>query len=226
MKKLTTLFLSASAIIALSFTGSAEFEGKIVYSIDISGGNMPPQAKSMMAGSTATVYVKGDKARTEMNMGMQNTISIFDRKTNTSVTLMDVMGNKYKLKQETKKDEKKADVKTNITSETKTIAGYACKKAEVTMTDEKGAHTFNIWFTEEISNHINTSHENGYQFKDIKGTPLEYEIQAQNGMTMKMTATSVSKEKVDDSKFIAPDGYQEMSMEDMQKDMMQKMQGK
>src|ERR1051325_2984496 len=172
MKKLISIL--SLAVICFSFTGS-EFEGKIVYSIDISGGNMPPQAKSMMAGSTATVYVKGDKAKTEMNMGMQTTTSYFDRKTNKSVTLMEIMGNKYQLKQEDKKDAKKPDIKTNITSETKTIAGYACKKAEVTMTDEKGTHTFNIWFTEEISNHINTSNENAYQFKDIKGTPLEYE---------------------------------------------------
>ena len=224
MKKLTSLLVLASAIIALSFTGSADFEGKVVYSIDISGGNMPPQAKSMMQGSTATVYVKGDKAKTEMNMGMQTTTSFYDRKTNTSVTLMEIMGNKYKLKPEEKKDEKKPDVKTNITSETKTIAGYVCKKAEVTMTDAKGAHTFNIWFTEDIPNHINTNHENGYQFKDIKGMPLEYEIEAKNGMTMKMTATSVSKETIDDSKFVIPDGYKEMTAEEMQQDLMKNMQ--
>jgi len=227
MKKLTLLFLSASAIITTSFTGSSDFEGKVVYSIDFVGGNLPPQAKSMMAGSTATIYIKGDKTRTEMNMGMQNTISIYDRKANTSVTLMEVMGNKYKLKQDnSKKDEKKPDMKVNVTSETKTIAGYSSKKAEVIMTDSKGtSHTSHIWFTEEISNHMNTTHENGYQFKDIKGMPLEYEIKAQNDMSMKMTATSVSKETVADSKFVIPDGYKETTPEEMQKDMMQKMQG-
>ena len=84
---------------------------------------------------------------------------------------------------------------------------------------------YNIWFTEEISNHMNTSNENGYQFQGIKGMPLEYEIKAQNGMSMKMTATSVSKETVADSKFVIPDGYKETTVEEMQKDMMQKMQG-
>ena len=227
MKKLTLLFLSASVIITASFTGSSDFEGKIVYSIDFTGAKMPPEAKNMMAGSTATIYIKGDKTRTEMNMGMQNTISLYDGKANTSVTLMEVMGNKYKIKQDnSKKDEKKPDTKMNVTSETKTIAGYKCKKAEVTVTDSKGtSHLANIWFTEEISNHMNTSNENGTQFKDIKGMPLEYEMQAQNGMSMKLTATSVNKETVADSKFTVPDGYKETTIEEMQKDMMQKMQG-
>lgn len=227
MKKLPLLLLSATAIIATSFTGSSDFEGKIVYSIDVNNPNMPPQAKSMMAGSKATIYIKATKSRTDMNMGPQTTTSIYDSKTNTSVMLMEMMGSKYKIKTDAaKKDEKSPDVKVNVTSETKTIAGYTCKKAEVTMTDKSGSsHVTNIWFTEEISNRMNTANENGYQFKDIKGMPLEYEIKAQNGMSMKMTATSVSKESVADSKFDIPSDYKETTMEEMQKDMMQKMQG-
>ena len=227
MKNLTLLFLSATAIIAASFTGTSDFEGKLVYSIDFVNANMPPQAKSMMAGSTATIYIKGDKARTDMNMGPQTTTTIYDRKANTHVTLMDMMGNKYQIKGEPeKKGGKKPEVKVTITSETKTIAGYSCKKAEVTMADSKGTnHVTNIWFTEDISNHMYAGNENGAQFKDIKGMPLEYEVQAQNGMSMKMTATSVSKETVADSKFAIPDGYKETTVEEMQKDMMQKMQG-
>ena len=226
MKKSILLFLSASAIVATSFTGSSDFEGKIVYAIDFNNPNMPPQAKAMMAGSNATTYIKGTKTRSEVNMAMQNTIAIYDSKTNTAVTLMEVMGNKYKIKNDlSKKDEKKPDTKVNVTSETKVIAGYTCKKAEVTFTDKNGTATnTNIWFTEEISNHMNTSSENGYQFKDIKGMPLEYEIKTQNGMTMKMSATSVSKETVADSKFDIPSEYKETTVEDMQKDMMKMMQ--
>ena len=227
MKKITLLFLSVSAIIALFFAGSTEFEGKIIYSIDFANANMPAQAKSMMAGSTATIYIKGTKSRSDMNMGPQTTTSIYDSKTNTSTMLMEVMGSKYKIKTEpSKKDEKRPEVKVNVTSETKTIDGYVCKKAEVTVTDSKGsAHATNIWFTEEISNHMNVGDDRSAQFRNIKGMPLEYEVQAQNGMSMKMTATSVSKETVSDSKFEIPSGYKETTIEDMQKEMMQMMQG-
>ena len=139
MQKLTLFFFTTAAIIATSFTGASDFEGKIVYAIDFIGASMPPQAKSMMAGSKAIIYIKAAKSRTEMNMGPQITISIYDSKTNTFVTLMEVMGSKYKIKTDnSKKDEKKPDVKVNVTSETKTIAGYLCKKAEVTVTDSKG----------------------------------------------------------------------------------------
>lgn len=226
MKKITFLLLSAAAIIASSFTGSTEFEGKIVYTIDINNPNMSAQAKSMMAGSTSTVYIKGTKSRSEMNMGMQTSTSIFDSKTNTSVLLMEMMGNKYKIKYDpSKNEEKKSDVKVNVTSETKTIASYTCKKAEVTVTDKNGtSHVTNIWFTEEISNHMNSSDNRGAQFKDIKGMPLEYEIQSPNGMSMKMTASSVSKETIADSKFDIPSDYKETTMEDLQKDMMKNMQ--
>lgn len=224
MKKSIVLLAAVAAITSLSFTGTADFEGKIVYTVDLSGANLPPQAKSMMAGSKSTIFLKGTKSRTEMDMGMQKTISIYDSKTNTSITLMEVMGNKYKLKADDKKTEKNPKIKVNVTSETKIIAGYACKKAEVTMMDDKGNSTMNIiWFTEEISNRMNTTSENGYQFKDIKGMPLEYEVKAQNGMVMKMTATSVVKETVPDNKFDVPAGYKEMTAEEMQKDMMEKM---
>lgn len=226
MKK-SLLFLTAVLFTALtSFTSTSDFEGKIVYAVDLSGANMPPEIRSMFAGSKSIIYLKGTKSRTEMDMGMQKTISIYDAKTNTSVALMEVMGNKYKIKNQDKKDEKKPEIKVNVTSLTKTIAGYICKKAEVTIKDDKGGSIVNhIWFTEAISNRMNINSENGYQFKDIKGMPLEYEMKASNGMVLKMTATSIVKENVSDSWFEVPAGYTEVTPEEMQRDMMKKMSG-
>lgn len=225
MKKIAPLLAFVFTVICFSFTGS-DFEGKVIYSIEINNPNMSSQAKSMMAGSTSTIYIKGSKARTDMKMGPQTTTTIYDHNANTSVMLMEMMGNKYKIRMDNqKKDEKKSEIKTKVTSETKTIAGYSCKKAEVTVTDPKGtSNTFNIWFTEEISNHMNSETENDEQFKDITGMPMEYEVKSSNGGSMKMTATSVSKESVDDSKFLIPGDYIETTIDGMKKDMMQKMQ--
>jgi GLPGLI family protein len=228
MKKFIFLFAAVSAITLFSFTDTTDFEGKIVYAVDIVGTNLSPEAKSMMAGSKSVIYIKGTKSRMEMDMIMQKTISIYDYKTDTSITLIEVMGNKYKLKMDDKKSDKKAEktpeIKVNVTSETKVIAGYTCKKAEVTVKDEKGnSVTNNIWFTEAISNYMNSSSKNGYHFKGIKGMPLEYEMKAQNGMVMRMTATSVIKEPVSDSKFEVPADYKEITVEEMQKEMIEKM---
>jgi|ERR1051326_2232865 hypothetical protein len=228
MKKFILFSVSAAAIIFSSFTaGTPAFEGKIVYSIDVNSNDMPPEAKAMMAGSEYITYIKEMKTRSEMNMGMQNTISIYDGSTKTSVSLIDMMGNKYMIKSDaSKKDEKQPDAKVNVTGETKTIAGYVCKKAEITSKDKDGnTQTANIWFTEEIPNRMNVADKRYAKFRDITGMPLEYEMQGQRGMTMKMTATSVSKESVSDDKFLIPSGYKETTIEDMQKEMMQMYQG-
>jgi hypothetical protein len=53
--------------------------------------------------------------------------------------------------------------------------------------------------------------------------PLEYEMKAERGMKLKMTAKTVSKEKISDSKFDIPSDYKETTLEEMQKEMMKMM---
>ena len=220
MKKI--LLLSAITIFAISnfsFTGT-DFEGKIVFDIDFNSPNMPDEAKAMMAGSELTIYIKGSKTRSDIEMPMQNSTTISDSKTKTSVRLVEAGGNKYKIKnEEPAADKKTPDATIKYLDETKEIAGYKCKKAEITFKDKAGeSHTTAVYYTEEISNQMGSDNRSS-QFKDLKGMPLEYEIYNERG-SMKMTATSVSKEKVPDSKFEIPSGYKEPTLEEMQKEMM------
>ena len=227
MKKLFVLSAIASlSLFSSSFTGNtAGFEGKVHFDISVSGGQMPPEAMAMFAGSELTIFIKGMRSRSEMNMGFQNSITISDGKTNTAVSLMDVMGNKYMIKSDNSKEEdKSADVTVKELDETKEIAGYKCKKAEITYKDKSGnPMVTTVFYSEDISNQMGYDKKN-YQFKGIKGMPLEYEINADRGMKLKMTATSVTKESVPDSKFEIPSGYKETTPEEMQKDMMKMMQ--
>src|ERR1035437_7436406 len=127
MKKLSLLVLSLAAIVAFSFTNStSDIEGKIVYTISVEDANLPPEAKAMFEGSEMTMYIKDTKSRSEMNMGFQNTTTISDGKTKTSVLLMEVMGNKYKIKNDEsakKEDDKNPDVTVKYSDDTKEIAG-------------------------------------------------------------------------------------------------------
>lgn len=225
MKKISLFLLVAAAIVAFSFTTSTpEFEGKISYEITVDAGNMPPEAVAMFEGSELNVYIKGTKSRSDVSMGFQNTSTISDTKTNTSVTLMDIMGNKYKIKSDPTKDEKSPDVSVKYMDDTKEIAGYKCKKAVITYKDKSGnEQVTSIYYTEEISNYTGNDSRNS-MFKNIKGMPLEYEMRAERGMKMKMTAKTISKEKVSDSKFDIPSDYKETTAEDIQKEMMKKMQ--
>lgn len=49
--------------------------------------------------------------------------------------------------------------------------------------------------------------------------PLEYESLADRGMKMKMTAKSITKESVSDSKFEIPSDYKEIKSDDIYKEM-------
>ncbi|MFI5151048.1 MAG: DUF4412 domain-containing protein [Bacteroidia bacterium] len=212
MNKFFLRFTLSAALLATAVVSKAQksWEGSIVFTIDVSGEGLPPEAKQMMEGSEMKVYMKGDKSRTDMKMAMQNTITIADAKTKSSFILMDMMGQKIKM---INKDDgkKQPDVAVKELAETKEIAGYKCKKAELTVPNQE---PITVYYTEEIGN-------NGYntQMKGIKGYPLQFEVN-QGGMKIGYTAKSVTKEKIEDSKFTVDDKeYKVMTREELMKSM-------
>jgi GLPGLI family protein len=195
---------------SLSVQAQKSFEGTIVYGIDVTGEGLPPEIKQMMAGSEMTVCMKGDKCRTDQKIGPQQSITIADAKTKISFTLVEMMGNKYKIN--TKPDEKKPEVTVKELPETKEIAGYKCKKAEITTPGSTEPLT--VYYTPEIGN-------TGYnsKIKGIKGYPLAFEVN-QGGMKMTFTAKTVSTEKVDESKFtVDTKDYKETTQEELMRSM-------
>ena len=52
-------------------------------------------------------------------------------------------------------------------------------------------------------------------FKDIDGTMLQYEVEA-NGMTMMFTATDVDKGNVSKSEFEVPEDFKQVTKEELQ----------
>jgi GLPGLI family protein len=211
--------LAVSVISNIAAQKNTPFEGKVTYKISFEGSGLPPEAMTMLNGSESVNYIKGDKRRTDLNMAIQSTSAIIDGKSKQVVTLMDIMGQKYLIRMseaDLKKEEEKNPI-TNIkySDETKTIAGYKCKKAEATVkTGEGKEEVVSVWYTDEIP-----SSEVKSVYKGLKGFPMEYMIN-QSGFKMTFTATSVSKEPVADSKFEIPkEGYTETTMEDFQKAM-------
>lgn len=223
MKKAITVVSALLFLLAGSFCaaqGGKGFEGKISYTISIDG--LPPEAAPFMAGSNMEIWCKGDKSRCDMSIGMMSkTTTISNQKTKEVVTLMEMMGKKYMMR--SKADEQKKDPKTpmpKITylNETKTIAGYLCKKAQMTFTGKDGkSETLDVYYTEQFSNYVP---QEGYQ--GLKGLPMEYVIRPEGQqMLMRMTVTAVSKETVADTKFDIPEGYTETTKEEMVKGVKQ-----
>lgn len=218
MKK---LILAICIALLSTVTLSAQiFEGIVVYTISFENSGLPPEAIAMLKGAESTVYIKADKRRIDMNTAMQSTITVVDGKAKTVTTAMDIMGQKYLIKMN-QNDLNKEKAEAPVTSikyldETKVIAGYKCKKAEVTMKMKEGKEqTFIVFYTDQIP-----TSETKNVFEGLKGMPLEYSI-AQGGINMTFSTKSIEKVAVPDSKFeLAKDGYKETTMEELQKAMM------
>lgn len=220
MKKLFST-LAAVAFTALSFTATAQIkEGYIVYETKIEG--LPPE-QAAMGESETKVYFKNGKSLTEVNNMMMSMQMMVDDK--GMLMLMDQMGNKIAMKQTKEEMEKEAaknkdkdkDPKIEYTNETKTIAGYECKKAIITTVgkDKKEQKT-DIWYCEKFDNPNKTGEgRGGKMFKGLNGLPFEYKMD--NGpYKVLMTAKEVSTDPVSDSKFnLSTDGYKLMTADEM-----------
>lgn len=219
---LFSLFILCSSLPILAQKVS-NFEGIIKYSVSFEDAGLPPEAIALFKNAEVKLYISPDKQRTDINMVMQNSTSIVDLKEKTLVNIMDIGGKKYliKIDQDQLKKDKEAEpnLKINYTTETKTIAGYVCQKAEVVMDDASGT-IMSVYFTEEIPlNEINPV------YKGLKGFPLEYTMNM-GGITIKFIANSITKEKIDKSVFdVSKEGYIETTTEALQQELMKQMIG-
>ena len=218
MKKICVMLAFAAST---SIFAQNTFQGKVVYEMSYPGTELDANTMAMMPKETI-IYIKNEKVRSEISMGgMGSSVSIVDNKTKTSTTLMDMMGQKIAFKATAEDVEKMkakgaSEPKVTLLNETKEIAGYKCKKAEIEMEDNKENVKMYVYYSNEITNGSNNW--SNPQYKGIDGFLMEYEI-AKQGVKMRMSVKSVSKENVDDSKFAIPTGYTEMNQEQMMKAM-------
>lgn len=198
----TLLFLVAAALMA-----GKPFEGVITYKISYPDTKFS-EAQLNMFPKMMTVSVKGSKARTEMNTGAGTQIVILDYVAKTKVALINMMGQKYAIKENAQDIEKENTDKpkgtVNVTNETRNIAGYICKKAIIT-TDEDGVKsTYEVWFTEELGG--KDANFDDPLYKDINGVLMEFIIKNPQ-FSMKLNATSVEKKAIAAKDFEIPDDY-------------------
>jgi GLPGLI family protein len=209
--KLTILLFTVFAFTSL-VVAQTDFEGKVIYTISYK--DLPEEMKAMegMLAKNMTIVMKGSKSRVEQSQMMGKNVVVSDMDQKNGFMEMDMAGQKFRINISTEEFEQKSNQLPNIEylDETKTIAGYPCKKA--IMKDENGLLTMTVFYTEKITNKSQT------EFAGLKGFPLQYSMQQQN-MTMEMTATQVTKESISDDAFKKSDGYQEITQADLQKMM-------
>ncbi|HXL58084.1 MAG TPA: hypothetical protein VN958_17605, partial [Chitinophagaceae bacterium] len=160
-----------------------------------------------LAGATKTLYIKGKMSRIDMNGSNYKQSVIYDNETGTAIILKEIGAVKYISTfnaNEWKKENKQFEGLTvTLTTETKTILGYECKKAVVHLKD---GNSYNIFYAPAI---MPSASENPYQFKDIPGFVLQYETYANKSSTkITYTATLINFNPVPASRFVIPaSGY-------------------
>jgi len=218
MKNLfSKIALSALAVFFFGQLSAQSFEGEIHYTI--SWENLPEEMASMeaMLPKEATGTVKGHMYKFEQPQPMGGKqITIMDNEAESGVLLMDMMGQKKAVvldkEQRDKMNPNPEDPEFQYMDETKEIAGYDCKKALMTMNSGEQEVTLEIFYTDEIDN-VGLN-----QFEGLKGFPLQYSTSMGN-FIMTLTADKVEEKKVSEEAFAVPDGYEHISLEELQKSM-------
>jgi len=218
MKKVFSIVMVLSALM-LIFTGNTNaqkkksFSGSITFEITYGGSIDAAQLAQLP--KTAVMKILGNKTRLETGGGVETTITDGDSK--TILILLDIaqMGKKFAIKQTKQQiDDQLKDQPAPIIKyidETKEIAGFKVKKAEILSISKEGNDTVKVvcWYTEEIgSQDINFA----AQFRGLNGQALEYSINTPD-ISMTYIAKEIKKGNVKATDFLQPTDYEETTMD-------------
>ena len=219
MKKILTgyilIFAAMIILMPIAKAQKAPFSGTVIFDVKAIG-EIPEQAKSMMP-TEMTCRITPDKQSMSMNFGMMEQKTIYDAVKQDASMLMNIMGQKFVIKNtaaqisETKKKEGET-TGVKITNETKTIAGYVCKKAIVTMKSKDGSETtIDVYFTDDIDV---SRYKFSNTFPEINGLPLEFTMKT-GPMSFNMIARSIKKENIPTSEFVIAADYKQVTTEEL-----------
>ena len=192
---------------------SSGFEGVVTYTVVANGAAMSHAGQRERK---ITVYIKGNKSKTIVGSGNYiNTIIANLNEPDDYILLMDADGHKYQLKNDPAK--KYSAPVINYVDGTKTIEGYTCHKAEVTIkVDEATTIKEDVYYTTDIS-----SGTSNREFRGLKGFPLEW-VTTNLANTTTTTAINIDKKSLSDDEFSVPPGYKLVTQEEMLQDMKKK----
>ncbi|MBL7137481.1 MAG: DUF4412 domain-containing protein [Bacteroidales bacterium] len=206
-------------MVVSAFAGPKSFQGVITYKITYPD-NKFSESQLAMFPKVMTVTIKDDKAKSEIQTPMGTQIEITNYAEKTKVGLINMMGQKYAINETTEEimeEMKKQPVpEVQITGETKTIAGYTCKKAVITVDENGSKSTYEVWFSEDFGAR-NPNFDNPL-YKDINGVLMEFSMITPQ-FTMVFTAISVEKKNIPNKEFDIPADYTITTKEELQSKM-------
>ena len=212
MKKLYSI-LSLALIVNFSAQAQKKLtEATISYDIVINTGTDKPRAADFFDGATNTIFIKGNKSRTEMVSSLGTQATIIDAAKNNIAILKEFGEQKY-LIQLTPANWKEANQKNDnvefaYSEEIKTILGYKCNKAIGKLPD---GTTFVVWYTTDL---VPENKDFQYVNRSLPGLAMEYESNIGN-FKLTYTVSKINLSPVPAAKFDLPkSGYRVMSYEE------------
>ncbi|GAB4092413.1 hypothetical protein [Flaviaesturariibacter terrae] len=187
-------------------------EATISYDIVINTGTERPRAADFLDGATNTVYLKGNRSRTEMVSSLGTESSILDDGARMYYNIKEYGAQKYIIRM-TEANWKEAnrryeDVQFSFTNETKTILGYKCLKAIGRLSD---GSSFVVWYTPDLVPENRTFQ---YVNRGLPGLAMEYESNV-GSLKVTYTVSKISTGPVPAAKFELPkSGFRVVSYEE------------
>jgi hypothetical protein len=162
-----------------------------------------------------TVYIKGNKSRSEMTSSFFSSTTIFDVNTGFGVILREVSGQKLLIRMNpddwAERNRMYDGIVYKNASETREIAGYKCIKA---VGQTRFGGTVTVYYTRDI---IPENRQYDPIFRNLDGLPLEYEFTSGN-VRIRYRIARINLNPVPVSKFDVPSsGYREMNYEESKK---------
>jgi GLPGLI family protein len=214
-KRIILLFFGLAGLLMNAQAQRKVSELTLVYDASISSGSKEPKMADALDGHSKTIYLKGNMSRVEMVSALLSSSTIHDSKTGSSVVLKEVSGQKLLIRMTPDNfaeiNKRYDGISFTNTDDTKAIAGYNCVKAVARLPD---GTTFTVYYTPDI---VPENKEYDYQFKNLNGLPLEYEL-VQGKLTIRYTVSKINMNPVPASKFDIPKtGYRELTYEESKK---------
>jgi len=202
--------------------GIAQDQGTVVLKLKLEGA--VSEYEKAFDGSTMKMVWKGERMYIEQNAQQVKVIMVKDP--DETLVLIDRMGQKMMMRhprQDSDEEVEEKDAQYDITyvNESKTVAGYPCKKAVLKprKTQDKNQVRFvEVWYTEKLPNYLKGKDlgegmgNADLMFRDLKGCPLEYKT-VTDKVTTTLTVIDINFDPVPDEIFnVSTEGYQEMKL--------------
>lgn len=186
-------------------------EMSLTYEVEIN--RTTPDGKLISTDAAQTIiYLKGPMSRNEMTSGLFTTVTIHDARTGSAVALREISGQKLLIRMTPEnwldRNKKYAALQFTTTSESKTIAGYSCVKAEAQLPD---GTLITVYYTPDL---LPENKEYDYTFRTLNGLPLEWTV-VQGRQTIRFLLNKLNMNPIPVSRFEIPkSGYRELTYEE------------